>query len=73
MQTLQDEPSAVPTVMLLWLTGEQGWQYYLSFGGCHRYEAHKRLGSATLPAVLQRTTLAEPRTFLGSSTPTRLL
>jgi sulfiredoxin len=75
MATLRDPSRAheVPPVTLLWLTGEQGGQYYYSFGGCHRYTAHARLGSATVPAVLQRATLAELRMFLGASAPQRLL
>ena len=74
MATLRDPATAggVPPVTLLWLTGEEGGQYYFSFGGCHRVTAHARLGSATLPAVLQRATLAELRLFLGASTPARL-
>ena len=75
METLRDPATAgnVPPVTLLWLTGENGGQYYFSFGGCHRYTAHQRLGSETMRAVLQRATLAELRLVLGASTPIRLL
>jgi len=74
MATLRDPATAadVPPVTLLWLTGDEGGQYYFSFGGCHRVTAHQRLGSATLPAVLQRATLSELRLFMGASTPARL-
>lgn len=74
MATLRDASTAdqVPPITLLRLTGDAGGQYYYSFGGCHRYEAHKRLGSAEVPAVLQRASLADLRVFLGASTPERL-
>jgi len=75
METLSDSATSadVPPITLLWLTGEQGGNYYYSFGGCHRYTAHQRLGSATVRAVLQRATLAELRLFMGASAPQRLL
>ncbi len=72
-ETLRDAPANVPPITLLWITGEQGGQYFFSFGGCHRYEAHKRAGAHTVRAVLQRATLADLRTFLGSSAPAKLL
>jgi sulfiredoxin len=74
METLRDPATAgdVPPITLLWLTGDEGGQYYYSFGGCHRYTAQQRLGAATVRAVLQRATLAELRLFLGASAPERL-
>ena len=74
METLRSPETAndVPPITLLWLTGDEGGNYYFSFGGCHRFTAHQRLGSETVRAVLQRATLAELRLFMGASAPQRL-
>ncbi|KAM0749788.1 hypothetical protein T439DRAFT_326680 [Meredithblackwellia eburnea MCA 4105] len=44
-------------------------QYYMAFGGCHRFEAHKRLKSPTIPGVIIDVPPSSIRLHLGSSCP----
>eukprot|EP01063_Lacrimia_lanifica_P017019 TRINITY_DN23709_c0_g1_i1.p2 TRINITY_DN23709_c0_g1~~TRINITY_DN23709_c0_g1_i1.p2 ORF type:complete len:115 (+),score=20.54 TRINITY_DN23709_c0_g1_i1:49-393(+) len=43
----------VPPVTILWAQGRNGGNYYFGFGGCHRYNAYKKLGRADIPAIVQ--------------------
>ncbi|GAA5823610.1 hypothetical protein JCM11251_000697 [Rhodosporidiobolus azoricus] len=46
-----------------------GKQYYFAFGGCHRYEAHKRLKSETIPGRIINVPPSAIRMYLGAGCP----
>ncbi|UJR08696.1 hypothetical protein I4U23_012954 [Adineta vaga] len=71
METIQTmETNQVPPIDILWYEAPDSKNnYFFAMGGCHRWEAYKRLNSQTIRAKLVRTTLNDLRIYFGSSLP----
>ncbi|EGG16596.1 BEACH domain-containing protein [Cavenderia fasciculata] len=70
IETEGDNPDLVPPIDVKWIVGRDPQNnYYFAFGGCHRFEAHKRLGLPTIRARIVKSTREEIKVYLGSSTP----
>ncbi|KAF2069464.1 hypothetical protein CYY_009219 [Polysphondylium violaceum] len=70
METLKKNSEDVPPIDVNWVVGKNpDNNYYMAFGGCHRWEAHKRLGLPTIKARIVKSTPQDIKVYLGSSTP----
>lgn len=69
MFSQNEEAAKVPPIDVLWVKGSEGGDYYYSFGGCHRYEAYKRLDFKSIPAKIVKSNNKDISLYLGGSTP----
>ncbi|GAX75785.1 hypothetical protein CEUSTIGMA_g3228.t1 [Chlamydomonas eustigma] len=64
------EGTLLTPIEVVWVE-HKGEHYYFAFGGCHRWAAHKKLGSETIPARLIKVPAATIGMYLGASNPFR--
>eukprot|EP00197_Chlamydomonas_leiostraca_P002249 CAMPEP_0202858650 /NCGR_PEP_ID=MMETSP1391-20130828/1087_1 /ASSEMBLY_ACC=CAM_ASM_000867 /TAXON_ID=1034604 /ORGANISM="Chlamydomonas leiostraca, Strain SAG 11-49" /LENGTH=145 /DNA_ID=CAMNT_0049537585 /DNA_START=44 /DNA_END=481 /DNA_ORIENTATION=+ len=56
-------------IEVMWVEHPPGSHYYFATGGCHRWEAHQRLKSETIPARLIKVTPETLNLYMGASSP----
>ncbi|CAF0819132.1 unnamed protein product [Adineta steineri] len=71
MKTIQTmENDQIPPIDVLWYEAPNSKNnYFFAMGGCHRWEAYKRLNSETIRAKLVKITLNDLKIYFGSSLP----
>jgi sulfiredoxin len=57
---------------VLWIKGDEGGNYFYSFGGCHRYAAHVKANKTEVRVKLVKSTLNDLQVYLGGSCPKQL-
>eukprot|EP00389_Voromonas_pontica_P004162 GDKH01006186.1.p1 GENE.GDKH01006186.1~~GDKH01006186.1.p1 ORF type:complete len:113 (-),score=24.46 GDKH01006186.1:220-558(-) len=73
MMSSLKEGKSLPAINVLHVEGKSGQDYYFGFGGCHRFEAHKRLGRPTVLGTVTEVSRGVLKHHLGASTPQDLL